>query len=165
MQPEGIISAVRDDRRRKTVIDILPAKYQRINLHPVGRLDKDSTGLLLLTNDSDLTYCLTHPKFEHEKEYLVQADGILTPKEITALQQGLELDDGKTYPARVKEITDTPPYRYSIIIHEGRKRIVRRMFARLGYRILALKRIRMGRLKLGDMEEGEVREVEISEIV
>ena len=94
-KPEGIISAVRDDRRRKTVIDILPAKYQRMNLHPVGRLDKDSTGLLLLTNDGDLTYCLTHPKFEHEKEYLVQADGILTPKEITALQQGLELDDGK----------------------------------------------------------------------
>jgi len=164
-KPEGILSTVSDDRKRRTVIDILPRKYRKLNLHPVGRLDMDSTGLLLLTNDGDLTYRLTHPKFEHEKEYLVQANGILTGREITALEQGLELDDGKTYPARVKEITDTPPYQYSIIIHEGRKRIVRRMFARLGYRIPTLKRIRMGKLKLGNLQEGQVREVEISEII
>ena len=158
-KPEGVLSTVSDERGRRTVLNILPARYRRLRLYPVGRLDKDSTGLLLLTNDGELTYRLTHPKFEHEKEYLVYIKGKLSPDERKKLEQGIELEDGKTHPARVREVKASPPFNYSITIHEGRKRQVRRMLAALGHSALALKRVRIGGLSLGDLEEGEVREL------
>ena len=80
-KPEGLLSTTSDERGRRTVLDILPEQYKKLRLYPVGRLDLDSTGLLILTNDGELTYQLTHPKFEHEKEYLLQIDGILNPRE------------------------------------------------------------------------------------
>ncbi|MFC1918500.1 pseudouridine synthase [Chloroflexota bacterium] len=163
-KPGGVLSTVRDERGRKTVLDILPDRYRSLRLYPVGRLDKDSTGLLLLTNDGELTYRLTHPGFEHEKEYLVHIDGRLKPDEMKKLEQGIELEDGLTSPAAVAEIKSAPPFNYSIIIHEGRKRQLRRMFAALGYRTLALKRVRMGKLVLGGLKEGNVREVSVEEI-
>jgi len=101
-KPAGVLSTVHDDRGRKTVIDILPERYRSLGLHPVGRLDKDSTGLLLLTNDGELTYRLTHPRFEHEKEYLVRIDGNLSHEQIRALEQGIELVDRITHRAVVK---------------------------------------------------------------
>jgi len=163
-KPAGIITTTGDERGRKTIMDILPEKYRPLRLYPVGRLDKDSTGLLLLTNDGDVTYRLTHPKFEHEKEYLIQIDGILMPEDKRKLGKGLELEDGATYPVTVKEIRSSPPFNYSIITHEGRKRQLRRMLANLGYRVLALKRVRMGSLFLGNLREGAWRELTDAEV-
>jgi 23S rRNA pseudouridine2605 synthase len=163
-KPAGILTTTSDERGRRTVLDILPEKYRHLRLYPVGRLDKDSTGLLLLTNDGDMTYKLTHPKFEHEKEYLIHIDGRLKPDEIRKLEEGFELEDGMTYPVAVKEIKSQPPFNYSITTHEGRKRQVRRMLASLGYRIPALKRIRMGNLNLGNLKEGITRELTPEEV-
>jgi len=163
-KPEGVLSTVRDERRRKTVNDFIPEKYRHLRLYPVGRLDKDTTGLLLLTNDGELTYRLTHPGFENEKEYLVQVKGKLRPRELHSLEKGVRLEDGMTAPARVMAIQDSPPFNYCLTIHEGRKRQVRRMFEALGYPVSALKRVRMGTLELGDLEEGEVRELRGEEI-
>ena len=163
-KPKGVLSTVRDERGRRTVLDIIPDKYRRLRLYPVGRLDKDSTGLLLLTNDGELTYRLTHPKFEREKEYLVQIEDELQPEEKNKLEQGIELEEGRTHPVIVREVTDAPPFNYSITIREGKKRQVRRMFAALGYRILELKRVRMGKLTLGELKEGKVRELNAREV-
>jgi 23S rRNA pseudouridine2605 synthase len=163
-KPADVLSTVSDERGRRTVIDILPEKYRNIGLHPVGRLDKDSTGLLLLTNDGDFTYRLTHPKFEKEKEYLLQIGAILKPHEISALEKGIQLEDGVTHGAVVKLIRSAPPFNYSITLHEGRKRQVRRMFAALGHRVVALRRVREGSIVLGDLEEGCVRELSAAEV-
>lgn len=158
-KPAGVLSTTRDDRSRKTVIDILPPKYRNIGLYPVGRLDKNSTGLLLLTNDGELTYQLTHPKFEHTKEYLVFIKSELKPGEKLKIEKGLQLDDGMTYPAVIRESRSCAPFNYSITIHEGRNRQVHRMFEKLGHRVLALKRIRIEKLNLGKLEEGKVRQL------
>jgi 23S rRNA pseudouridine2605 synthase len=162
-KPKGIVSSTGDTRGAKTVIDILPERYRHIRLYPVGRLDKDSTGLILLTNDGDLTFRLTHPRFEQEREYLVRIEQDLKPAERTQLEEGIHLDDGETSPARVKALR-YPLFSYSITIHEGKKRQVRRMFAALGYRVLELKRIRFGSLRLGALREGEIRELTASEV-
>ena len=163
-KPVGVLSTVRDERGRKTVIDILPVKYRDIGLHPVGRLDKDSTGLLLLTNDGDFTYRLTHPGFECEKEYMVRVDGRLKTNEMRALERGVELEDGVTHKTVVRPVRSSPPFNYSITLHEGRKRQVRRMFAALGYRVIALKRVREGGVDLGDLGEGCVRQLSAREV-
>ncbi len=163
-KPEGILSTVSDDRGRATVLDILPDKYKKYRLYPVGRLDMDTTGLLLLTNDGDLTYRLTHPRFEQEKEYLVRAQGTLQPAEMKQMEQGIELEDGLTAPARVSKLHPTARYDYRVVIHEGRKRQVRRMFEHFGHRVTALRRVRIGTLLLGDLPEGEVRPLNNHEV-
>jgi 23S rRNA pseudouridine2605 synthase len=162
-KPEGIVSTVKDEKGRRTVLDILPRKYQHYRLYPVGRLDKDTTGLMLLTNDGNLTYHLTHPRFEHEKEYLVHIKGSLKAAEKQRLEHGIRLEDGMTDTAVIKEIT-LSPFNYSITIHEGKKRQVHRMFERLRHPVLTLKRVRIGNLKLGDLKEGEIRQLSAREI-
>jgi 23S rRNA pseudouridine2605 synthase len=162
-KPRGIMSTTSDERGRRTVLDILPEKYRHLRLYPVGRLDKDTTGLVLLTNDGKLTNLLTHPRFENEKEYLVSIDGKLKTEEKRKLEQGIELEDGPTHPAIVKEM-ESPPFNYSITIHEGRKRQVRRMFDSMGHPVLALKRVRLGSLNLGKLKEGEIRELSAKEV-
>ena len=155
-KPKGVLSTVKDELRRKTVISILPEKYKKLRLYPVGRLDKDSTGLILLTNDGDLAQRLTHPSYEHEKEYIVRVKGVLRASEMQQMERGIKLEDGKTAPARVRKLSDND---YSITIHEGKKRQIRRMFEAVGHNVMELKRVRMGKLKLGDLKEGAVREV------
>lgn len=162
-KPKEIVSTTSDDRGNKTVLDILPPKYKGMRLYPVGRLDKDSSGLMLLTNDGDFTYRLTHPKFEREKEYLVQIQTSLSEKDKTQLEKGVYLEDGKTSPARIKGLKAVP-FNYSITIHEGRNRQVRRMFASLGYRVLELKRIRMDALTIKGLPEGASRELTAAEV-
>jgi 23S rRNA pseudouridine2605 synthase len=162
-KPAGVVSTVSDEKGRRTVLDILPEKYRLRRLYPVGRLDIDTTGLLLLTNDGDLTYRLTHPRFEYEKEYLVHIRGALNAEEKRQLQRGILLEDGMTHPAKVREIA-LPPFNYSVTIHEGRKRQVRRMFERLRHTVLALKRIRIGTLSLGNLKEGETRPLNAKEM-
>ena len=162
-KPKGIVSTTSDDRGSKTVLDILPKEYRQSRLYPVGRLDKDSTGLILLTNDGDLTYRLTHPKFETEKEYLVQIDGHLTTEQKTQLESGVLLEEGKTSPAKVRAV-NSPPFKYSITIHEGKKREVRRMFASLKHQVRELKRIRIDTLTIAGLSEGDIRELTPREV-
>jgi len=157
-KPKGIISSTSDKRGSKTVIDILPEKYRQIRLYPVGRLDKDSTGLIILTNDGELTLRLTHPRYEQEKEYVVRVEQCLDPEDRIKLEKGIQLDDGKTSPSKVKALK-YPPFSYSVTIHEGKKRQVHRMFAALGYVVVELKRLRLGNLRLGALPEGEIREL------
>ena len=163
-KPAGILSTTGDERGRKTVIDILPTEYRDKGLYPAGRLDLESTGLIILTNDGELAYRLTHPRFEHDKEYLVSINSKLTAAETERLEKGIMLEDGMTYPARIKRIKPAPPYNYSITIHEGRKRQVKRMFRELGYRVHALKRVRIGSLRLGELEEGKTRELSLKDV-
>ncbi|MCJ7769694.1 MAG: rRNA pseudouridine synthase [Dehalococcoidales bacterium] len=162
-KPKGVLSTVRDERGRRTVIDLLPQKYRPLRLYPVGRLDKDSSGLILLTNDGDIAYRLTHPRFEHEKEYEVLVKGALKADEIRMLKNGIKLEDGKTSPAVVKKLKSND-YNYSITIHEGKKRQLRRMFEALGHPVIEIKRVRIGNLKLGDLKEGGVKEVRRGEV-
>lgn len=162
-KPAGVISSTSDQRGGTTVIDILPGEYRGLRLYPVGRLDKDSTGLLLLTNDGDLTLRLTHPRYEREKEYHVRIGQPLRPEDRRKLERGVDLDDGRTSPAVIRAVKG-PPFSYSVTIHEGRKRQVRRMFAALGHRVLELKRVRLGRLKLGTLPEGRTRKLTRREV-
>jgi 23S rRNA pseudouridine2605 synthase len=162
-KPAGIVSTVSDEQGRPTVIDVLPENWRKHRLYPVGRLDIDTTGLILLTNDGDLTYRLTHPRYEYEKEYYVSIEGVLKGDEKQQLSSGILLEDGRTHPSKVKEIYQAP-YNYSVIIHEGRKRQVRRMFEHLKHDVLTLKRVRIGNLYLGDLPEGAVRALTAGEI-
>jgi pseudouridine synthase len=163
-KPPEIVSTTSDELGRKTVMDLLHRRYEGAGLFPVGRLDEATTGLLLLTNDGELTNRLTHPSYEIEKEYLISIDAALTQADKESLEKGMLLDDGLTSPARLSRVTDEPPYNYKLIIHEGKKRIVRRMFAHLGYQIKALKRSRIATLRLGKLEEGKTRELTPGEI-
>jgi len=158
-KPEGYLSATEDDRDRPTVLELLPESVRAAGLHPAGRLDEDSTGLLVLTNDGQLTYELTHPRFEHEKEYWVATTGRLTDADVAQLEQGVEVEEQMTWPARVRILLGQSPYTYSITIHEGRKRQVRMMFAAIGQQVAMLKRVRLGGLLLGDLAEGAWREL------
>jgi 23S rRNA pseudouridine2605 synthase len=163
-KPKGVLSTTRDDRGGRTVIDLLPEEYKSLGLYPLGRLDKDSTGLLILTNDGDLTYRLSHPRFEKEKEYLIRLDHGLTSEDKVQLEQGIELEDGLTYPAIVRKTKENTAFNYDVVIHEGRKRQLRRMFQHLGYQVLALKRIRLGNLHLGSLPEGQTRQLSSREV-
>ncbi len=162
-KPAGVVSTTKDEKGRRTVIDLLPEKYRHLRLYPVGRLDRDTTGLLLLTNDGEFTNRLTHPRYERDKEYLVSIKDELKPEEKRKLEQGIELEDGLTHPAVVREVND-PQFNYSITIHEGKKRQVRRMFDSVGHPVQALKRVRLGNLRLGKLKEGEFRELSAQEI-
>ncbi|HBG81631.1 TPA: pseudouridine synthase [candidate division CPR2 bacterium] len=157
-KPKGYITTLKDPYAKKKITDILPEEFN--NLSPVGRLDKDTTGLLILTNDGDLAYRLTHPKHEKEKEYVVKA--IPEPKEVDLdkLRKGILLEDGKTKPAKIAKEDN----KISIIITEGRKRQIRRMFEAIGYKVTELKRIRIGSLLIGKLEEGEFRFLNNKEI-
>jgi 23S rRNA pseudouridine2605 synthase len=163
-KPRDVLSTVSDDRGRKTAVDFIPEKYGHLRLYPAGRLDKDTTGLLLLTNDGELTNRLTHPRYRHDKEYLVALDREITADEKNRLEKGIVLEDGKTAPAKISKAEGNQEHVYSVIIHEGRKRQVRRMFESLGCRVPGLRRIRIGKLSLGDLGEGETREIPAAEI-
>ncbi|PPD58858.1 pseudouridine synthase [Dehalogenimonas etheniformans] len=162
-KPMDVISTTEDNHGRRTVIDLLPEEYKRLKLFPVGRLDEDTTGLILLTNDGELAYRLTHPKFEVEKEYLAAVDGALNVTQVDQLQKGIELDDGMSAPAKIKPVL-LSPYNYRIVIHEGRKRIVRRLFAAVGHQVRLLKRVRIGKLKLENLKEGSIRRLTTAEV-
>lgn len=162
-KPAGIVSTVSDEKQRQTVIDVLPEEYRRYRLYPVGRLDIDTTGLILMTNDGDLTYKLTHPRYEYEKEYFVAIPDTLTLADKDEIRHGILLEDGRTRPARLKDVQE-PPYNYSVVIHEGKKRQVRRMFEHLKHTVTSLKRVRIGDLVLGDLAEGKTRALTAKEI-
>ena len=161
-KPDKVVSTVSDPEGRKTVMDLVDVKER---LYPVGRLDYHTEGLLLLVNDGDAAYHLTHPKFEIEKEYLCVIAGQISREEVLKLQSGVIIDGEKTAPAKVKvvEITDHTTS-LSVIIHEGRNRQVRKMMEAVNKEVLHLTRMRHGELLLTGLKPGQWRSLTKEEI-
>ncbi|MDP1820892.1 MAG: pseudouridine synthase [Acidimicrobiales bacterium] len=157
-KPAGIITTASDTHGRPTVLDLVPAEPR---VFPVGRLDADTEGLLLLTNDGDLTHRLTHPSFGVEKEYLVEVEGAPHRGSIRKLREGVELDDGITAPAKVAQLDDRL---LRITIHEGRNRQIRRMCEAVGHPVLRLVRTRIGPLAERQLAPGEWRSLTQDEV-
>ncbi len=165
-KPKGYISTVKDDKGRKTVVDILSDVEERI--FPIGRLDYNTEGLLLLTNDGDFMNKLLHPKYEIGKTYVAKIDGIINLDDLHKLADGVKLEDGKTAPADVylDSINKTlKESRVEITIYEGKNRQVRRMFKALGYEVKALKRIAFAGLTLNKLKRGEYRKLTDNELL
>ena len=163
-KPRGVITSVSDDKNRKTVTDLIPTNKR---IYPVGRLDYDTTGLLLLTNDGELTNKLTHPKGFVEKTYIAKVSGIVTGKEIHELEEGIELEGVKTKKARakLKKIDKKNNKSYvELTITEGRNHQVKNMFAALGHKVLKLKRISYAFFNLEGMKIGEYRRLTTKEV-
>lgn len=162
-KPVGYITSMDDQFDRPIVLDLMKDVPER--LHSVGRLDYDTEGLLLLTNDGGLTYALTHPSHEVEKTYLVKAKGFISGQALRELERGVMLEDGKTAPAKVNLRSGKRDYSIvEITIHEGRNRQVRRMFDVVGYPVLKLKRVQLGPLTLGTLKPGEFRPLSRKEV-
>ena len=161
-KPSGYVSTVSDPEGRKTVLDIINGVNERI--YPVGRLDYDTTGLLILTNDGDFAFRNTHPGQETMKTYLAEVIGMPSNETLQILRNGIMLDNRPTAPAKV-EVVDLKPKStlLKIIIHEGRNRQVKRMCEAVGHPVLRLKRTAVGKLTLGDLKLGEWRYLSIKE--
>jgi 23S rRNA pseudouridine2605 synthase len=159
-KPVGVLSTARDTHGRPTVIDLVPA--QGLRLYPVGRLDADSSGLILLTNDGELAHRLTHPSFEVEKTYRAKlAGGPVAEEALSALRSGVQLEDGLTSPVRVRRLRGEE---IELTIHEGRNRQVRRMCEAVGHRVLELQRTGFGPLRLGGLAPGAHRRLSAEEV-
>ncbi len=156
-KPAGYISSCRH-AKRKIVLDLIDISYR---IYPVGRLDKDSTGLLLLTNNGRLHYHLTHPSFDHEKEYAVKTQKPVSDADLAALAGGVELDGKLTRPAQINR---QGSHEFRIILQEGRNRQIRRMVEALNNEVVHLHRVRMATLHLGDLQAGQWRYLSADEI-
>ncbi|ENQ3077717.1 23S rRNA pseudouridine(2605) synthase RluB [Bacillus sp. WLY-B-L8] len=164
-KPTGVISSVTDDKGRKVVTDFFPEIPQR--LFPIGRLDYDTSGLILMTNDGEFANILMHPKYKVEKTYVAKVKGPLTGEKIRMLERGVMLEEGKTAPARVKILSWDKRKEIAIVqltIHEGRNRQVRRMFEAVGCKVMKLKRERYAFLELGNLRPGDARELSPHEV-
>ena len=158
-KPPGVVSTSHDTHGRKTVVDLVHADRR---LYPVGRLDADSTGLILLTDDGELAHRLTHPSFEVPKTYraVVRNPPVREPA-LRKLREGIELDDGRTSPAKVRRISSSE---LEITIHEGRKRQIRRMCEAIDHRVESLERVAFGPLRLGNLPIGGHRRLTAAEV-
>ncbi len=157
-KPAGVVCTADDTHGRPMVVSLVP-DHPRV--FPVGRLDMDSEGLIILTNDGDLTHRLTHPSFGVPKEYLVQVDGEPTPGQVSRLRKGVDLDDGPTAPARVAVVA---PNLLRIVIHEGRNRQIRRMCDAVGHPVLRLVRTRIGPIADPSLGPGAFRPLSFDEV-
>ncbi|RKU19475.1 pseudouridine synthase [Candidatus Poribacteria bacterium] len=168
-KPAGYLTTRRDERRRPTVMDLVADLPDTI--YPVGRLDLETEGLLLFTNDGDFAYRLLHPSHEVEKTYLVWVKGVPSDDAVQRLRQGVTIPSGTTAPAQVKRLRaskDGATTKFEIVIHEGKKRQVRLMFKAVGHPVIRLKRVRIGNLRLGNLSSGAYRFLtseEISELM
>ncbi len=158
----GYLSTTTDPHGEQTVLDLLPPMNKRI--YPVGRLDKDTEGLLLLTNDGELTYRLTHPKHHVNKVYLAWVTGNPTDESLEKLRRGIMLEDGMTSPALVEREEGAGGSCLRITIYEGRKRQVKRMCNAIGHAVQRLKRIQVGPIHLGDLRPGHYRYLSQEEV-
>ena len=162
-KPVGVLTSVSDDRGRQTVADRLPAAGARV--FPVGRLDLNSRGLLLLTDDGELAGRLMHPRYHVEKEYVVVIQGRPGDDALRRISEGMIVSGERFQPAEVRMLEMKPGQSLvSMVLREGRKREVRRLWEELGHRVLDLQRVRIDGLQLGDLEEGGVRPLSIDEV-
>ncbi|HZU21096.1 MAG TPA: pseudouridine synthase [Gaiellaceae bacterium] len=152
-KPTGVVTTARDPRGRPTVVDLVRHPSRVV---PVGRLDVDTTGALLLTNDGELAHRLAHPRYEVDKVYEVETEARVADRDLRRLREGVELDDGPTRPARVRRLGER---RIELTIHEGRNRQVRRMLEAVGHRVRRLHRSRYASLTVDDLAPGEWREL------
>ncbi len=161
-KPAGYVTTRKDELKRKTVMTLVP----RIeNLKPVGRLDIDTEGLLLLTNDGEFINLHTHPRFQCKKEYIVKILGELKPEEKQRLERGIAVNGKRTAPAKIEILSINPKETFlKITIHEGRNRQIRKMFAYVKHDVKYLKRISIGKIRLGEMQKGKYRILTKSEI-
>lgn len=158
-KPAGFITTRSDEKLRKTIYDLLPARLR--NLTHVGRLDRESEGLLILTNDGDLALRITHPKFKLEKEYLVTLDREFQPEDAAKTRKGVYLSEGR---ARFDAIHKINPYQVRVVLTQGLKRQVRRVLAAVNYKVKRLQRTRIGPLTVRDLGPGEIRLLRKQEI-
>lgn len=157
-KPRGVLTTVRDDSGRRTVMDLLPRNVGRV--FPVGRLDMETTGLLLMTNDGDTAHALLHPSLGNEREYRVSVRGRMDEKAVRRIEKGVSLEEGKTAPGRVSQLRfdpETEQSNFLLTLVEGRKRQIRRSLLILGFPVRRLARIRMGPLRIGRLAVGEAR--------
>lgn len=164
-KPRGVLSARRDPEGRATVLGLLPPGLPRVV--PVGRLDSDTEGLVLLTNDGPLVHRLLHPSLGNEREYRVVAKGLLPTAALRRLAEGMHLDDGPTAPARVRGVRyerERDRTQFDLVMIEGRKRQIRRMLSMLRHPVVSLLRTRMGPIRLGALRPGEARALDAGEI-
>jgi len=157
-KPAGVVSTAEDTHGRPTVVGLVPAEPR---VYPVGRLDMDSEGLIIVTNDGELTHRLTHPSYGVPKEYLVQVDGEPSPGDVRRLREGVELEDGMTAPARVAVVA---PSLLRMVIHEGRNRQIRRMCDTVGHPVTRLVRTRIGPLADPSLTPGSYRPLTFDEV-
>ena len=157
-KPRGVVSTASDPQGRPTVVQLVPAEPR---VFPVGRLDTDTEGLLLLTNDGDLAHRLTHPSFGVDKEYLAEVEGSPTPAGLRRLREGVDLEDGRTAPAKASLVA---PGAVRLVIHEGRNRQVRRMCEAVGHPVRRLVRTRIGPLADRKLKPGEWRVLDVDEV-
>lgn len=163
-KPRGVVSSVHDDKGRKTVVDIVESENR---LYPVGRLDYDTSGLLLLTNDGELTNLLIHPSHEVEKVYVAKIDDIVNPSLVKSLEKGVIIDGKKTGRAKVKIKKIDKKKKISLVeltIYEGRNHQVKKMFEAIGYKVSKLKREKFAGLTLEGLKSGEYRHLNIKEV-
>ncbi len=162
-KPRGVVTTCEDEQGRRTVIDMMPPDLQ--HLKPVGRLDRDSEGMIILTNDGALAQTLAHPSHHVEKTYRVTVDGLIDESALTLLRQGVRLSEGITQKAHVHSLKRSGNMSsFVIVIREGRNRQIRRMCAKVGYNVLRLVRERIGALQLNLKEPGEWRHLMASEV-
>lgn len=162
-KPKGCVTTASDDKGRKTVMDIV--KFDKVRLFPVGRLDYDTEGLLLLTNDGDLSFKLTHPANEIGKTYILNIDGDLDTESMFALKRGVEIDSGKTGKSYVKILKKAQDEtRLEITIFEGKNRQIKKMLEAVGREVKFLKRIKIGEIRLGGLNRGEYRHLTKAEV-
>ncbi len=164
-KPRNCVTTVSDDRNRPTVMDFLKDVHARI--YPVGRLDFDTTGALILTNDGKLTNLLTHPSSEVNKTYVATLEGIVSEEEIEPLKKGIILDDGKTSPAKAELLKVNEEKKTSIvklIIHEGRNHEVKRMFEAIGFKVIKLNREAIGDINTKGLYQGQYRRLTKEEV-
>ena len=162
-KPVGYITTVRDERGRPTVMELVSDISERV--YPVGRLDLDTEGLLLLTNDGDFAHRILHPSHEIQKTYIAWVEGQPNRREIQRLREGIEIEEGVITSAKVNQIGKREGQtQFRVIIHEGRKRQIRRMFHAVGHDVLYLKRVRIGSLSLGQLLIGKYRPLTPAEI-
>ncbi len=164
-KPRGVLSTVNDDKGRKTITDFFFHIKERV--YPIGRLDYNTSGLLIVTNDGEFANLLMHPKFQIDKTYVAKVEGIPKREHIRLLEKGILLEDGKTAPAKAKLLSSDDKKRTSIIeltIHEGRNRQVRRMLEAIHCPVIKLKREQYGFLTLGNMKPGDTRELSPKEV-
>jgi len=163
-KPKNVISSASDDRGRKTVTDLVDSPYR---LFPLGRLDYDTSGLILLSNDGELMQKLIHPRYEVEKTYEALVDSLINEEQLRLLESGVRIDDYVSAPAKIRLLSENPEKNTSLLevkIHEGKNREVRKMFEAIGSRVLRLHRTEEAGIRLGNLKSGEYRRLKPHEL-
>jgi len=161
-KPEGYITSVKDEKGRETVLDIVKVKER---IYPIGRLDYDSSGLLILTNDGEIYNKIIHPRVEIDKKYIAVVEGQFTEEELNEFEKGIDIDGYITAPAKIKIIKyDYRESTVELIIHEGKNRQIRKMCSAVNHEVITLKRVSLGNLQLGHLKKGEYRDLTNEEL-